>query len=102
MNMTTKASNLQVFVAGLLAIAFFLPLELTVITFFDNIIVSWLMTVLLIVWVQTATYSARNLRHFEGNDRWLLLIIAVAAPLIALAVLLIGIGQPPEGEDIPN
>lgn len=93
---TRKITDIQVFVVALLAMAFFLPVELTITKFFNNIIVSWLMIVLLIVWVQTAAYCGRNLRHFEGNDRWLLLVVAVSAPVIAFLIWRRLLGQYPD------
>lgn len=95
--------NKQGFVTGLLAFGFFLSVDLVVTAYFNNIVVSWLMTVLLIIWVNTAMYSARNLRRFEGNDRWLLLVIAVFAPLVAFLIWNFGLGQIPDDDSAqPN
>ncbi len=88
----------QAFWVGLLTLVFFVPLDLAISAYFNNIIVSWLMTVLLMVWVYTAVYSARNLRRFEGNDRWLLLIIVFFAPAIAFLFWLGYLGQLPKND----
>ncbi len=96
---TRKVPDLQTVLTGLLAFVFVLPADLIISAHFNHILVSWLMAVLLIVWVYTATYSARNLRQFEGSDRWLLLVIAFFAPVIAFLIWNCRLGQLPESED---